>query len=231
MKKIIALIIAVLMLVSLVACGNTNDAQLDGTNNSNTTDTNASNSADESENNGTADVADAKAAKEILDGALVKFSEVLAPAFDMPAEDIKSFFVGGYFSEDETTMAMGESGKHPLNVEESVEMLKSISLITDAELAKIDDAATLYHGMNTNNFSASSLRVANAGDVEAFANTMKELDSNNQWVCGFPEKYVIITIDTCVISAYGNTDMVNAVKTAVTEIYENAVVVCDEAFA
>ena len=217
MKKIIALILAVLMLVSMVACGNTNDDVKD------TTD------ADTTE----APVTEpAKAADEVLNGALGKFCEILAPLFEVPAEDVKGAFAGGYFSEDETTAKMGEAGKTPIDVEDAAATFKSVSLITDDAFAKLDDAAVFHHMMNMNTLAVASMRVANAADVDAVANAMRESVGGNQvWMCGFPERYVVITVDTCIISAYGNTDMINAVKTAVTETYENAVVVCDEAFA
>lgn len=227
MKKIIALILAVLMLVSMVACGNTNDN--DVSNNGETTNNVAGNETNADSN--APEVAPSKSAVEVINGAIGKFCEVLAATFEMSAEDVKGSFVGGYFSDDETTITMGEAAKHPVNVQESVEALKTFSLMTDAEIAKIDDAATLYHMMNTNNFSASAMRVVDAGEVDAFANTMKSLIANNRWMCGFPERYLVVKVDTCVISVYGLTDNVNAFKTALTETYDNAVVVCDEAFA
>ena len=108
----------------------------------------------------------------------------------------------------------------------------SVSLISEDALAKLDDAAVFHHLMNMNTFACSSMRVANASDVEAVANAMRESIGGNQiWMCGFPEKYVVLTVDTCVISAYGNSVTVDAIKTAVTATYENAVVVCDEVIA
>ena len=216
MKKIIALTLAVLMLVSMVACGNTND-------NNETTDEITTEAPV---------VVPAKAADEVLNGSLDKFCEILAPLFEVPAEDVKGAFAGGYFSDDETTIKMGEAGRTPVDVEDAVAALKTASLISDEAFAKLDDAAIFHHMMNMNTLSVSALRVADAADLDAVANAMRESVGGNQvWMCGFPERYLVITVDTCVISAYGNTDMVNAVKTAVTETYENAVVVCDEAFA
>ncbi len=217
MKKIIALILAVLMLVSMVACGNTNDDVTENTTNDTTE---------------APVVEPAKEAVEVLNGAVGKFCEVLAPVFEMPAEDVKGAFAGGYFSEDETTVKMGEAGKTPVDVEEAAATFKSVSLINDDAFAKLDDAAVFHHMMNMNSLAVSAMRVANAADVDTVANAMRESVGGNQvWICGTPERYLVVKVDNCVVSAYGLTDMVNAIKTALTETYDNAVVVCDEAFA
>ena len=210
MKKLIALLLAVVMVMSMVACGTNN----------NTT-------AGETEN-----TEPAKGADEVFNAAVAKFLATLAPLFDVAVEDMQYFFGGGYFSEDETTVKMGEAGKTPLDVEDAVNTFKMVSLISEETFAKIDDAAVFHHSMNMNTFAASSMKVANAADVESVANSLKNsVGGNEVWDCGFPERYLIITVDAYVISVYGNADMVNAMKTAVTETYANAVVVADEAFA
>ena len=217
MKKIIALTLAALMLVSMVACGNTNNDVNDTT--------------DEITTEAPV-VAPAKAPEELLNGMVGRFCEILSPIFEAPAEDVKGAFAGGYFSDDETTIKSGEAGRTPVDVEDAAAALKTASLISDEAFAKLDDAAIFHHMMNMNTLSVAALRVADAADLDSVANAMRESVGGNQiWMCGFPEKYLVITVDTCVISAYGNAQMVDAIKTAVTETYENAVVVCDEAFA
>ena len=219
MKKIIALTLAALMLVFCVACGNTNDDVKD-------TDVTTDEITTE------ADVVEpAKPADEMFNSVIDKFFDVLVPVFEMPVEDIKGAFVGGYLSETEGTSTEGMAGKTPLDVEDAVATFKSVSLITDTSFEKVEDAAVFHHMMNMNTFATSIMRVAST-DVTSIANSLKESVGGNQvWMCGFPERYVVITVDTYVISAYGNEAIVNALKTAVTETYTNAVVVADEAFA
>lgn len=230
MKKIIALTLAILMLATMVACGKTDDP-VDGSSSTTTSYLTGTHQPSETEDNKPSDEP-VKGADEMLNETIGKFSETLAPVFEMKAEEVVGMFVGGYFSEDETTNKIGEAGKTPVDVEDAAATFKSVSLISDDAFAKIDDAAVFHHMMNINTLAVSSMKVANAADVESVANSMKEsVGGNEVWICGFPEKYVIITIDTYVISAYGNTDMINAVKTAVTETYTNAVVVADEVFA
>lgn len=223
MKKIIALVLTMLMLVALVACGNeTPDETTPEVTTPEVTTPEVT----------TPDAEPAKGADEMFNATVDKFFDVLAPIFEMPAEDIKYMFVGGYFSETEGTNTQGVAGKTPLDVEAAATTFKTVSLITDDSFAKLEDAAVFHHMMNMNTLAVSSMRVANASDVESVANSLKDsVGGNEVWTCGFPERYVVITVDTYVISAYGNADMVNAIKTAVTETYTNAVVVADEAFA
>lgn len=212
MKKFIVLLFAAVMLLSMASCGKKNEEDKSGENNPPVNEP-------------------SKGADEIINASLGKFYETLAPIFEMDAEAIKSNFAGGYFSEDETTNKMGEAGCTPIDVEEAVATFKSVSLITDDSFVKLADAAVFHHMMNMNTLAVSSMRVADAANVEAVANSFRESVGGNQvWVCGVPERYAVITIDTYIISVYGKVDMVNAVKSAVTETYTNAVVVCDEAF-
>ena len=224
MKKIIALVLAMLMLVALVACGNTPDDVEDtkpGTEN-----------VGGEEIPGDTDAEPAKGADEMFNAAVDKFIEVLVPIFEMPAEDVKCAFVGGYLSETEGTNTEGIAGKTPLDVEDAVATFKSVSLITDDSFAKVEDAAVFHHMMNMNTLATSIMRVASTDDATSVANSLKDsVGGNEVWMCGFPETYAVITVDTYVISVYGNAAMVDAIKTAVTETYTNAVVVADEAFA
>lgn len=234
MKKIILIALSVLMVFSVVACGKDPAGQEDT---SVTVDTStipedtSTTSASETEDTKPSDEP-AKGADEMLNATIDQFAEILSPLFEAPADDVKGAFVGGYFSEDETTIKTGAAGKTPIDAEEAATTFKTVSLITDESFAKLDDAAVFHHMMNMNTLAVASMKVANAADVESVANSLKEsVGGNEVWICGFPERYVIITIDTYVISAYGNADMVNAVKTAVTGTYTNAAVVADGAFA
>ena len=219
MKKIIALVLTMLMILALVACG---------------TETPDETTPDVTTPEVTTpeDTTPAKGADEFFNVAVGKVFDALVPVFEMPAEDIKGAFVGGYFSETEGTNTQGVAGKTPLDVEDAAATFKNVSLITDDSFAKVEDAAVFHHMMNMNTLAVSSMRVANASDVESVANSLKESVGGNEiWICGFPERYVVITVDTYVVSAYGNGAIVNAIKTAVTETYTNAVVVADGAFA
>ena len=216
MKKIIAFMLAALMLVFSVACGNTND---------DVKDTEVTTEAVVEE--------PAKAADEVFNAVLDTFYGKLEPLFEMDAADVAPYFVGGYFSDSEVpTFFQGTSGKMALDVEDAVNMLNSYCFINSDILAKIDDAAYFGHGQNIPTLTMSIVHVANVADVDAVASAMREnIGGAEEWMCGFPEKYIVIKVDDYVVSGYGKVDMIDNLKAAFTETYTNAVVVCDEVIA
>ena len=54
---------------------------------------------------------------------------------------------------------------------------------------------------------------------------------NRQWMCGFPDKLVILTLGDYVVSCYGAEDLVDQFSGKVTETFADAAVACDEAIA
>ena len=179
------------------------------------------------ENNGDNNAAPvAENAEELLTKVYPTFAENLAPAFEMPAEDIMMSFMGGYYNEnDETTLKQG-----PGAVPVDNDAIASIALLPADVTAKVDDAAMFQHPMMVNFFVGAAFRVTNAADVDAVANAMKDAIANNQWVCGQPEGYYVIKVGNFVVSTYGLMDNINALKDAVVATYESAVVVAEGSF-
>ena len=57
---------------------------------------------------------------------------------------------------------------------------------------------------------------------------MKKSIENRKWVCGFPEKMAVITIDKYVVAVYGAADLVDTFKTKLQKAYTGAKVYCEE---
>ena len=99
------------------------------------------------------------------------------------------------------------------------------------DAGKIDGAASLSHMMNANTFTAGAFHVASSSDVDSVVSDLKDNIMNRQWMCGFPDKLVILTLGDYVISCYGAEDLVDQFSGKVTETFADAAVVCDEAIA
>ena len=99
------------------------------------------------------------------------------------------------------------------------------------DAGKIDGAASLSHMMNANTFTAGAFHVTNSSDVDTVVSDLKDNIMNRQWMCGFPDKLVILTLGDYVISCYGAEDLVDQFSEKVTEAFADAAVVCDEAIA
>ncbi len=107
-----------------------------------------------------------------------------------------------------------------------------VTLALPAALAeKIDDAASLMHMMNANTFTAGAYRLVDGADVKSFADEYKKNLDARQWMCGFPEKFVVISTGNYVVTAFGNGQIIDTFKTTATEKLEGATVVLEGAIA
>lgn len=211
MKKFITAILIATMSFSLVACGNKS--------------TNNSSSSNETTTEGAVNSA-VKNATDVLLGAYDDFAEALAPSYEMSAEELKTSFTGGYYDEnDETTLTQGPGAVPVTNA-----TITSIGLLSEDSLSMIDDASLLMHPMMTNYFAAMAFHVTEEANVDTVAKSLSDAILNNQWMCGQPEGYVVIKVDSYVVSMYGLFDNINAFKAGIIGAFENAVIVDEGAF-
>ena len=84
----------------------------------------------------------------------------------------------------------------------------------DASL--IDSAASLVHMMNPNN-------------VARLADDLRTTIQAKHWMCGFPDKLVIVTVGQSVLSVYGSEELVNTFRDKLLASYPTAAAVYDEA--
>ena len=102
----------------------------------------------------------------------------------------------------------------------------------NAELiGQIDDAATMMHAMMMNNFAFGVYHLTDASTMESFTSTLKADLLAKQWLCGQPEKVMIITVGDYVVAGYGLADLCETFKTNLTAQYTTATVVCEENIA
>ena len=62
----------------------------------------------------------------------------------------------------------------------------------DASL--IDSAASLVHMMNLNTFTCGAFHVVDANNVARLADDLRTTIQAKRWMCGFPDKLVIVTV-------------------------------------
>lgn len=184
MKKIIAMLLAVMLMASLVACGSKPAAKLDATP-----------------------------------------AEVLTNVWNKFAEEEKFPTFGG----DPANMVDGAPGKYDLT---DTDGLTYTLLVPAEQVANLADAASLVHGMLTNNFTCGMFQLVDGADSAAFVEAMKNSVSGNQWMCGMPETLIIATLgDSHVMVAFGLNDAITPLKTHLAEAYPEASIVVEEALA
>ena len=97
----------------------------------------------------------------------------------------------------------------------------------DASL--IDSAASLVHMMNLNTFTCGAFHVAVANNVARLADDLRTTIQAKHWMCGFPDKLVIVTVGQSVLSVYGSEELVNTFRDKLLASYPTAAAVYDEA--
>lgn len=95
--------------------------------------------------------------------------------------------------------------------------------------AMIDGAASMMHMMNANTFTAGAYHMADPANQQAFCDKLKDSIMNRQWMCGFPDTLIVVTVgDSYVVSAFGNAEIIETFKTKLTAEYPAASVVYEE---
>lgn len=150
-------------------------------------------------------------------------ADALNNVFKTYAEDEKFMMMGG----DMNKGVMGEAASFDLADAPAVESTLHIS---EAMIAKLDDAASGIHAMNANTFTGVAFDLKAGEDAKAFADELKDSVLATQWMCGFPEKLVIYTInDEYVVYAVGAADLMESFTNKVSTVYgEAAVKVVDQ---
>lgn len=137
-------------------------------------------------------------------------------------DEADMFPVGGG---DSTNPVMDGPGK--FDVKNSAE-LDSTLAIPESQAANIDDAASMMHMMNANLFTAGAYGLVEGADVETFAQDVQNNIDSRHWLCGAPEKFVIISSDSYVMVAFGSTQNIDTFKEKAEEVLGSVTVVTEE---
>lgn len=208
MKKIISVFVAALLTLSLAACGGKEDPA----NPSNPSDDQSVTDTQEP-NNGSGEV------QVSIESPL----ELLAQVWSSYSDDEKFPVIGGDMSEE--NMAADAPGK--FGVDDGGALDTTLGFPA-ASAEKIDDAASLVHMMNANTFTCGAFHVKDAGDVSDLSSAIKDNIMQRQWLCGFPDKLIIVTVDNYIVAFFGSNELVDNFKTQLVAAYATAEVYCDE---
>lgn len=96
------------------------------------------------------------------------------------------------------------------------------------DAGKIDGAASLSHMMNANTFTCGAFHVTSKDDVETVASDLRDAIQSKQWMCGFPDKLVVLTYGEYVVALFGADDLVDDFVNTMTATYTGVQTACDE---
>ena len=77
--------------------------------------------------------------------------------------------------------------------------------------------------------TCGAFHVADANNVARLADDLRTTIQAKRWMCGFPDKLVIVTVGQSVFSVYGNEELVNTFRDKLLASYPTAAAVYDEA--
>jgi len=149
---------------------------------------------------------------------------LLNTVWDSYAEEEKFPAAGGDFSEE--NMNTQGPGKFSL---EDAQSLDSVLGLPQEAAGMVDDAASVMHMLNANTFTCGAFRTAEGADTAELVKALEESIMNRQWMCGFPDKLVILEIGGYVVSAFGNEELIDTFRDKTTAAYPEAELVCEKA--
>lgn len=232
MKKNVTIILAALLAVSLTACGNSEQSSETNTSNQQTvSDTSTSKPEESSTPTESSKPEESSAPDETSEpsgdnqGSVGSALDLLTTAWDNVPEDNKFPVFGGAPGDDMDNITENAPGNFPVDNANALEIhLGFPTASTDT----IDGAASLIHMMNANTFTAGAYHVKDAGTISDVAAAIENCVMNKQWMCGFPEKLVIVTADDYIVSVFGNGELVDAFIGSLTAANPSAKTVCDK---
>ena len=139
------------------------------------------------------------------------------------------------YSEDDKFPAAGGDAEHAVDgAPGSFDVSNTDSLtyqltFPSVDVSLIDGAASLVHMMNLNTFTCGAFHVSDAGNVSTVAADVRSAVQGKQWMCGFPERLVVLTSGQYVVSVYGNESLVNTFRDKFVAAHSGASTVYDEA--
>lgn len=158
------------------------------------------------------DVTTGTSAADVQNNGLKSALEILETVWKKYSADDKFAAMGG----SEKNMKEDAPGKFDLGDAEALDFELGFP---KAEVGKLDDAASLLHMLNQNTFTCGVYHVKNSADVEALAAKIKDNILARNWMCGFPEKLVIMTVGDYIVSVFGAAELISTFTAKLTASY------------
>ena len=218
MKRLIALALALLMLtMSFVACEKTETE-----------------TTTEAENNQT-EAPVVETTEEVVELPYASAIELLNIIFNgynaTATEDTMLYVAGGNINNFDTTSMEGPAAFIALADEDYDQNLG----IPASEVAKIESAASMFNMMNTNVFNSFAVQFKDGTDVDASIEAIKANILARQWICGSPEKLVIVKMPgNCIVAVWGAVQfggIVDPYAASIATLVEGTTTVVEHSFA
>lgn len=152
--------------------------------------------------------------------------EIMETVWNAISDDDKFYVVGG----DYDNMVDNGPGKFNLAGEEAATSLQGMTWYPTDAFAKLDDAATMLHGMMANNFTGAAYHFTSSADATAMIDTLKDTLLNAHYMCGQPEKVTILTVpgDYLIVMYGAGEGCVDLFASTAVSVIDGAAIVVDQ---
>lgn len=223
MKKLTVLLLGITVALSLTACNSANNnttEQPDSQDNLgiNTEENLEPNSEIQSETNNLGNEiieTDPETEKATLN--------ILSSIWDSYTDDERFPVAGGDFSSEHSVM----DGPGIYSLSDWDALNSNLGYPVNSPSA-IDSAASLMHMMNANTFTSGAYHMTIPENAPALAQEIQKNLQGRQWICGVPDKLIIVQVDDFIITAFGETELVDTYKNKISTVYSHAEVLYDE---
>lgn len=205
MKKTMTALLAALMVLSFASCNNSNS-------------TSSGSSSASSQVSSQVSSQEPASSEENKTESTIKDSLALLESVWNSFEEDKKFPVAGG---DMTEENMKDGAPGIFNIADASELDRVLGF-PQADIDKIDGAASIFHMMNLNTFTCGAFHVKDVANIDALTAALKDNIMKRQWMCGFPDKLVVAVVDDYIVSFFGKEDPVNNFRDQLTAVYSSA---------
>lgn len=132
---------------------------------------------------------------------------------------------GGDFATEETTSMEGPA---VFGITDGA-VIDSMLGFPEGELSSIEGAASMMHMMNGNTFTGGAFKVKDGVDQADLAKKVRDNIQSRQWICGCPDKILVVTVGKYLVAAFGEEEIMNTFKEKLLAAYPVSSVAYDEA--
>lgn len=149
---------------------------------------------------------------------------LLTTVWDKIPEDQRFSAIGGQIGGSD--VKDGTPGAFPLDNADELDRELGFPA---ASVDKLQSAASLIHMLNANTFTCGAYEIKDGGDLETLGKELRDNIQARRWMCGIPDKVVVLSVENYLVSLFGAEDLVDTFRDTLTGTYEGAKVLYDEA--
>lgn len=136
--------------------------------------------------------------------------------------DDEKFPAGGGYGDD--NIVDGSAGYYELDADT---LTWRLHFPADS-ISDITMVGSIEHMLNSNTFTAAAYTMADKSNADDLARAVRDSIQSTRWMCGFPDKIVIMTIDDILFASFGAEEQINTFRDRIIEVYNTAVTYYDE---